>query len=89
MRIATFVFSITFVIIFISGILLFPDAPIYQKDQIYLGKYGAIHTQDTFNDYRLWKILSITSFLISFILNFLLIISKSDKEQYLKMDTRD
>lgn len=82
MKTVTIIFSIFFVIIFISGIVIFPDAPIYQKGEVFVGKYGSIHTQEHFADYRLWSILTIISFLVTFILNIILMIfEKKDDEK--------
>lgn len=41
----------TFAVLLISMMLLYPDAPVVAKAGQYVGKYGALHSPDSFQTY--------------------------------------
>lgn len=79
MKIITIAAAILFASIFLFGVISFPDAPIYEKDEGYVGKYGAPHTRQDFENYRGWSRAAIAAFLTVFALNIKLMISESGK----------
>lgn len=78
MKRATLIISVLFALIFVGGMLYFPDAPIYEKDGAYIGKYGAVHSEATYERYRLWKMVVIAAFAATFISNLWWIASGKD-----------
>jgi hypothetical protein len=53
-------------VVFIGGILYFPDAPIYRKGGAFVGKYGQVHPESHFLAYRYWTYGVIAVFLAMF-----------------------
>ncbi len=78
MKRATLIVSVLFSLIFIGGMLYFPDAPIYEKNGAYLGKYGASHSEAMYERYRLWKVVVITAFVATFACNLCWIVAGKD-----------
>jgi hypothetical protein len=46
----------------IYGFIVFPDAPMRQTASGYVGKHGAAHTRDDYEQFMLWEKLVVASF---------------------------
>lgn len=58
----------TFAVLLISMMLLYPDAPVTAKAGQYLGKYGALHSQESFQTYTMLNRSLLASSLVLFAL---------------------
>jgi len=67
-RILLLMIAALFAAVFIFGLTYFPDAPIYpDRSGGFLGKYGAVHTEEMYDHYLLWSRVTIGLFLLTFI----------------------
>ena len=56
-----------FLVAFAYGLYRFPDSPIRYVDGQYVGKYGALHSREDFEQMKLWERAYIGTFIASLI----------------------
>jgi hypothetical protein len=67
---ACFFAGVLAAITLIYGLITFPDAPIRESTSGYVGKQGAPHTREDFDQYKLWEKLVAGSFGLTLLTGF-------------------
>ena len=73
----------------VYGLVTFPDAPIRQTASGYVGKQGAPHTRDGYEEFKLLEKLVVGSFGLAFLTGFGAVVSRKMKQQVGRNTTND